>query len=547
MKKEKFLVTVVGLSSLEPGKGKVKIGDTLYLKKEKNNPDPYAVRVFLSKGGESVGYVANNSSRTVIPGTMSATDIHYGFQDDISGQVLDIKTVTFKSGKASKAFIVKLNLVEMIEGESAMEQVIKFKLVGAKSQYPNKYRIMDELKKGRTPYINLSKKDDKIIAEYEGGLAGYVEMKNQDGLSDYDDIVSTLVDGQIAKIIQSVSTNVIGEYKVNLDEIAKNQSVHNLKSISEQITKDGIATQQEIEARVTYMKNAGITDKQMLRVFESYTKYREEVSALIPDMKPPKVLYQDGGQGIVLDCVCYINGDRNLLFEGDKGVGKNVLIETLAWLYKRPLYEFPVNSQHDNNSLLGGKTIESDEDGKTKMGFDLEATVQAALEGGVLNLDEINTGLAHTLTVFNSLLDDRRRMTIPGYGNIQAHRNFIAIASMNREYQGTFELNEATADRFVPIIFPIMQSLKEVLMAKVPQIGLSIINQCDTLYVGLKKVVSDGEISDKAITIRGFVDACIGVDEGLSLKRALITNVANRCPDLDDRKAIINMINASIR
>ncbi|MFF2531445.1 AAA family ATPase [Brevibacillus sp. NPDC058079] len=546
MEKEKILVTVVGISGLNPGMREVEIGDELYLEKDFGNPDPYAIRAFLGEDGESVGYVANKST-TVVRGTLSATNVHPLFNESIFGVVLNTTEVTFVNEKKSKAFIVELDQEEMIEEEDPMAQVIKFKLVGANTQYPKKLNITEDLKKGIVPYVTLTMKDDKIVALYDGEPAGHIEKRNQSGLTDYEEIVAVFVDGQIAKITQSITTNVIGEFNVNKEEFSKNQSVRTLQSECKRIIDDGIATQQEIDERISYMDKAGVTEKQMLRVFESYTKYREGVAAYIPDMKPPKVLYRDGGQGIVLDCISYMNGDRNLLFEGDRGVGKNVLIETLAWLYKRPLYEFPVNSQHDNNALLGGKTIESDEEGKTKMGFDLEATVQAALEGGILNLDEINAGLAHTLIVFNSLLDDRRRMLIPGYGYIQAHENFIVIASMNRDYQGTFELNEATADRFVPIVFPKMESLKEVLMAKVPQVGLTVINECEKFYMGLKKVVIDGEVSDKAISIRGFVDACIGVDQGLPLKRALITNVVNRCTDVDDRKKITALINASIR
>jgi hypothetical protein len=545
MDQKKKLLTVVGVSGLDPAKDEVKIGNILYFEKEVGNPDPFAIRVFTNKGGSAVGYVAN-AKTTVLPGTLSAKNAHGSIGDGAFGTIIGADDVVFRNGQVSTGFIVELHLTDL-KGDVSMENVIKFKLVGATSQYPNKQRMLNDFKNGKQPYVELSVKDDKIVAEYEGDLSGYVDVRNQDGLSDYQDIITAVGEKKVAKIIQSVATNVIGEIRVDVDDMKKLRDVNTFKMISQQIVQDGLITESEIQERISYMQNCGVAEKQMLRVFESYKPYREEIASLIPDMKFPKVLYKDGGEGIVMDCVSYMNGNRNLLFEGDRGVGKNVLIETLAWLYKRPLYEFAVNSQHDNNSLLGGKTIETDEDGKSKMGFDVEATVKAAIEGGVLNLDEINSGLAHALIIFNSLLDDRRRMTIPGYGTVQAHENFVVIGSMNRDYQGTFELNEATADRFVPIIFPALKSLKQVLMAKIPQVGLPIINQCESLYTGLKKVVFDGEVSDKAISIRGFLDACIGVDEGLPLKRTLITNVANRCTDKDDRNAVMNLINALIR
>lgn len=535
------MVTLVGLSAMDPAKRDVEIGDELYLEKDLNNPDPCAIRVFLSSSREPVGYVGNREG-TVLPGTLSAKDAYGLFANSVYGKVVNTGEVTFKNGRTSKGFVVELKLMEA-EGENAMDKVIKFKLVGAKSQYPNKFRVIEDLKNGKTPYVKLYMQDDKIVAEYEGGLAGYVEMKNQDGLSDYDDIVASIGDEQIAKILQAVATNVIGEFKVNTAELAKDKSVRTLKSVCQQIIDDGLATETEIEERISYMEKYGVTEKQMLGVFGTYKRYDDEVAKRIP--LQPETLYQDNA-GILKRTIGYVNAKRNLMFEGDKGVGKNVLTETLAWLYKRPLYEFSMNSQHDNTSLLGGKTIESDEEGKTKMGFDLEATIEAAIVGGVLVLDEFNTSLAHAMSIFNSLLDDRRRIQVPGYGLVKADPNFFAIAAQNRDYQGTFDNNEATADRFVPIIFPKLESLKEVLLAKVPHVGLTVINQCEELYLGIKKVVEDGEISDKAITIRGFIDACLSLEHDIPLKDALIDNVANRCIDLDDRKSVKNLINAKI-
>ncbi|MBP1308661.1 MoxR-like ATPase [Paenibacillus sp. 1182] len=544
--KNTTMVTVVGLSSRDPGKHKVVVGDVLFFEKELDNKDPYAIKAFTDKERESVGYVANGRS-TVMMNTESAEHVYDSFEKYVWGQVVEITESLFKNGHKSKAFIVCLDIDDFVEGDVSMEQhVMKFKLVGAKTQYPKKFDVIDDLKKGKVPFIKIFPQDDKLVAEYEGGLAGYIDTKKQEGYSVYEDIVAAIPKEQIAKITGFLTTNLIGEFVLNAGELQTVKTAQDFKTVCQKVVEDGLATDEEIQKRIHYMEKCRVPEKAMIRVFESYQHYREEVATLIPEMKSPKVLYQDGDQGIVLDCISYINGDRNLLFEGDRGVGKNVLIETLAWLYRRPLYEFAINSQHDNSSLLGGKTIEADEDGHTKMGFDVEATIQAAVEGGVLNLDEINTGLAHALIIFNSLLDDRRRMYVPGYGNIQAHPNFIVIGSMNREYQGTFDLNEATADRFVPIVFPKMVSLKEVLLAKVPNVGLSIINKCDQLYSGIKKIVEDGEVSDKALTIRGFVDACIGVEQGLTLQRALITNVAHRCSDTDDRNAILNVIRASI-
>lgn len=534
----KILLTVVGITAKDPGKRLAKIGSKVIFKKEPSNPhDPYAIRVFLEDGVNSVGYVAN-SPTTVVKNTRSATDIHPMINDETYGVVVGFDKVTFKSGKESTAIIVELKLGQFVQEEKAMK-TITFKLVGSKTIYPNKLKLIAEFNSGKTPYVKLYAKEDKIVAEFEGGLAGYVDEKDQTGLSSYDEIVAAVGDERIAQITQLIGTNLIGQFTVNEAELSKEKSVRTLKSICQKIIDDGLATKDEIEERISYMEANGVTEKQMIGLFGTYKAYNPEVAKRIP--LKPKTLYQDGS-GILKRVIGYINMKRNLLFEGDRGVGKNVLTETLAWLYKRPLYEFSLNSQHDNTSLLGGKTIESDEKGRTTMGFDKESIVEAAEVGGILVLDEFNTSLAHTMSLLNSLLDERRRIQVPGYKLVEADENFVAIATQNRDYQGTFENNEATIDRFVPIIFPKLENLKDVLIAKVPSVGMNVINICDTLFKGIKKCVEDGEISEKAITIRGFVDACLATQADIPLKDALIDNVANRCTDLDDRKAILNMI-----
>lgn len=544
--KERVFVTVVGPSKQNPGKMKVTLGDKVLLRKEPTNEyDSHAIHVFTEEG-ESVGYVGNNEPLTVAPGTLSATKVYGMFEKEIWGSVVNIVEVVYKNGKPSKAFVVELLKENQEEAKSQnKEQKLIFKLVGSKTMYPNKFRLVEEVKSGNTPLVKLFIKEDKIVAEFEKALCGYIDNKKAEGLSDYEDIFSAVNSGEngekIAKITKVVGTSLIGEVTVNREELERVQNQKTLQEVLENIMKNGIATESEIEERMEYLKACGVTEKQILGVFRSYKAYDDETAKRIPEK--PKTLYQDGS-GIVKRAIAYINMRRNLLFEGDRGVGKNVLIETLAWLYKRPLYEFSLNSQHDNNSLLGGKTIETDESGRTVMGFDKESIVEAAEVGGILVLDEFNTALSHVMSLLNSLLDDRRRLQVPGYKLVQADENFVAIATQNKDYQGTFENNEATIDRFVPIIFPKLEKLADVLMAKIPDISYDVIETCEKLFKGIRKCVEDGEISERAITVRGFIDACLAVQMDIPLKEALIDNIANRSSDLDDRKTIQNMIEA---
>lgn len=538
----KTRVTVFGFSSQHSGKRKVTVGSMVILQRDPNNSkDKDAIKVLTENGMEQVGWVGN-SPTMISDGTKSAGDVNGMFTERCLGKIVADTKVTYNNGHRSDAYIVEMILNEKKKGEIVMQKAKEFvvKIVGSKSQYPIRFeQVIPDFKDGNVPYLKLIIKGDEIVAEYNGQACGYVSKDKENGVSEYDDVIASIGDSMVAKVTKVVGTKIVAEFSVDEKEVANQKTRMTLTSRIKEIVTEGINKQEEIDDKIEYLKKNDATEKQILHLFKSYKKYDDETAKLIP--QKPKTLYQDA-TGIIKRSVAYVNMSRNLMLEGDRGTGKNVMIETLAWLYNRPLFEFSLNSQHDNSSLLGGKTIEVDDKGNNVMGFDPEVIVQAGEVGGFLVLDEFNTSIGHVMSLLNSYLDDRRRLSVPGYKQIQADENFIAVGTMNKDYQSTFELNEATSDRFVPIIFPKAKSIVDTLIAKVPDVDFPIIQKCDLLYKGILKCVEDGEISDKAVTIRGFIDACLGTQMDIPLKEALIDNVANRCSDLDDRRSIANMV-----
>jgi MoxR-like ATPase len=540
----KVLVTITGIGAKDSGKYKISVGDTVSLEKEPGNSyDPDAVHV-LTRGGESVGYVAN-SPTTVQIDCKSATQIKRLFNSTVEAKIVDTTQIQFKNGKVSNGYIAELILETKKDdkkGEIKMAEEYKVKLTGSVSLYPNKFKVAEQLKKGISPTVKLVNTGDKVVAYFDNGLCGYVDIRKQEGISTYDEIKDIVGDERIAKVVSQARQNYIAVFTVGENEVTKAKTDKSLKEAIDRIISEDILTSGQLDERMTYLKKNGVTEKQMMSLFNSYKKYEDDVATKIPQ---PKTLYQDS-TGLVKKSIGYMNVQRNLLFEGDRGVGKNVLIETLAWLYNRPLFEFPMNSQHDNNSMLGGKTITSEttEDGKEKttISFDPDVIVQAGEVGGILNIDEFNTSFGHVMSLLNSYLDDRKRITVPGYKTIELDPNTTVIATQNRDYQGTFENNEATVDRFVPVIFPPLESIEDILMAKIPGISYDIVKDCQMLFAGIKKCVEDGEISERTISIRGFIDACLVTEQDIPLKDALIDNIANRATDRDERNIIKLMI-----
>jgi MoxR-like ATPase len=163
-------------------------------------------------------------------------------------------------------------------------------------------------------------------------------------------------------------------------------------------------------------------------------------------------------------------------------------------------------------------------------------------EGGIIVFDELNTGHPSVIALLNSVLDDRRRIQVPGYGLVKAHPNFRVFMTMNRDYQGTFEMNEATESRFAPIVFREPESIVDIIKKNVPAADPSLINKCDKIYREIKKKVRDGRLQARSVNIRGFINACKQSLWDINHKTALINNVANSCPDLSDREAIAQLI-----
>ena len=106
----------------------------------------------------------------------------------------------------------------------------------------------------------------------------------------------------------------------------------------------------------------------------------------------------------------------------------------------------PCNGAADSASMFGGHT--QDEDGRWH--WQDGVVTKLVRHGGVLDLDELNMARPSVMAVLHSLLDKRRSITLLDNGGevVKAHDDLMIVASYNPDYAGTFELNEATRNRF---------------------------------------------------------------------------------------------------
>lgn len=552
----------------------IKAGTRLAIRKKQHEKDKDAISVYDPTSGLELGFVAN-SATTVAGGSVGATMLRHEFDE-----TLDIEVSEFIEKRNG---IFYYYYADSIKAEQ--KDVVKFVLAGGSTTYPGKMKLMKDAKEGSVS-VNLRMMGDKIVGFYEGAPSGTVKTDEESF-----NILQQYIEDTPEVMVETTSVEraeIVCALKIKLQAKIETRRTK-LEESMKRIISEGINTQENLDDKLEYLNRCKVTTASIAALFESYTKYPDSVAARIPEK--PEVLYVDDS-GLVKSSIAFINVGSNLRFEGEKGVGKNVLTETLCWLYNRPLYEFSSNSQQSNNSLLGGKTFESVDEiseeekketvwsflslgklfkkvlfkgekadveaaeidsakqavmkflGKEdkKLVFEMSSILEAFINGGIIVLDEFNTSLAHVMPVFNSLLDDRRRMEITGYGRAVGHKNFVAISTMNRNYEGTFEGNEATMDRFVPILFPSLTTITPILQEKVKSLNYETAVAANNIYLRLRDAVVAGELSTQVLSIRGFINACKVLQEGISLKEALIISVVNAIGDTDERNAVKEMI-----
>ena len=147
----------------------------------------------------------------------------------------------------------------------------------------------------------------------------------------------------------------------------------------------------------------------------------------------PDVLFY-GKDILEMSIAVLLQGD-NLLLSGAKATGKNVLCETLAWIFGRPSYDISFHVNTDSASLIGTDTFIANEVQLRK-----GPVYQCAEFGGFGILDEVNMAKNDAVAVLHAALDHRRRIDVPGYSKIHLHPATRFIGTMNDGYAGTKEL-----------------------------------------------------------------------------------------------------------
>ena len=172
----------------------------------------------------------------------------------------------------------------------------------------------------------------------------------------------------------------------------------------------------------------------------------------------------------------------------------------------------------------------------------------AAKAGGFAILDEINMAKSEAMAVLHATLDFRRTIDVPGYERMELHPATRFIATMNYGYAGTKELNEALVSRFVVIQMPMIskESLIKLIKKHYPDIREEGAGELTFMFLELHKKCENGEISSKALDLRGLLGAVGLMEKGLDIFTALDMGITNKTFDTYEQTLIRDTIRTRI-
>lgn len=292
---------------------------------------------------------------------------------------------------------------------------------------------------------------------------------------------------------------------------------------------------------LAFLREEGITPELIAGV----ESYRAENPVTEEDLKDrvPEPEYLFYGKEIWEKALAALLAGENLLLTGPKATGKNVLAENLACVFGRPSWNVSFHISTEASYLIGQDTYDG-----TRVVFREGPIYLTAEHGGFVVLDEINMARNEALAVLHSALDFRHIIDVPGYRKVHVKPAARFIATMNYGYAGTRDLNAALASRFAILNMPVISEddLRKLLMNRFPALRPEICEQLMKLFYELEKKAAHADISDRAVDLRGLLDAVRLIEKGLMSGDALDMCIVGKTFDPFEQNLVRDVVNARI-
>ena len=236
------------------------------------------------------------------------------------------------------------------------------------------------------------------------------------------------------------------------------------------------------------LRELGIRDDLIREITEYRETYpvEQEYGSRIPKLE--QFYY---GKEVWEQAITAILCGENILLAGPKATGKSLFAENLAGVFARPRWDVSFHVNMDAASLIGMDTFRGGE-----VSFRPGPVYTAAKAGGFAILDEINMAKSEAMAVLHATLDFRRTIDVPG-------KHYPDI----RE-EGAGELT--------------------------------------FMFLELHKKCENGEISSKALDLRGLLGAVGLMEKGLDIFTALDMGITNKTFDTYEQTLIRDTIRTRI-
>ncbi|MDD3218230.1 MAG: MoxR family ATPase [Lachnospiraceae bacterium] len=287
-----------------------------------------------------------------------------------------------------------------------------------------------------------------------------------------------------------------------------------------------------MDSIVTYLKEQDI-DEGLIADLMAYRDKYEVDEQVLDRVDVPDMLFY--GKRILEMSIAALLEEENLLLSGAKATGKNVLCETLAYLFGRPSYNISFHVNTDSASLIGTDTFKNNE-----VQLRTGPIYQCAQYGGFGVLDEINMAKNDAVSVLHATLDHRRVLDVPGYVKISLHPAARFIGTMNYGYAGTKELNEALVSRFMVVDMPPLdeETIHFLLKKYFESAKKEAVKQFTGLFLDLQTKAYNGEISTKSLDLRGLISSMKTIRSGLLPVDAIRMGIVNKSFDVFEKEII---------
>ncbi|WP_042277221.1 AAA family ATPase [[Clostridium] dakarense] len=272
--------------------------------------------------------------------------------------------------------------------------------------------------------------------------------------------------------------------------------------------------------------------------FRKYYKLESNLEERVSKSK--KYFY---GKDILSMSISAILEEQNILLSGPKATGKNLLADNLSEIFNRPQWNTSFHINTDSTTLIGTDTF-IDNQVKLRRG----SVYECAINGGFGVFDEINMAKNDAIAVLHSALDHRRVIDVPGYERINLDQATRFIGTMNYEYAGTKELNEALVSRFMVIDIAAVEEdkLMFILRNEFEDADEEKLNQFAGIFLDLQLKSQNGEISTKSIDLRGLIGSLKTIKRGLSPSLAISMGITSKSFDIYEKEMVQDIIKTRI-